>query len=177
MKYRLGVFSLIAFFWLIPIGFSSPWQDLALPNKVGEQWQIDETTSAQNPGYYYLKNNTQRKFDGYIGAVPLFPDRSPEEDIKTRIDRFLAGQPASFAGIRYQLTYGDVPAEQIIYQIYDPTNGKTLAWFTITYWAYEGKLYSLHLCALSDPSQPETDHFLIHQFGEKKILSEIILPQ
>lgn len=162
--------------WVPAISFGSPHETLGLPHQVPSQWRIEEQSSPHNPGYYYLKNRSQEKFDGYIGSVPLFPDRSPQEDIQSRVDRFLAGQPNSFAGIRYQLNYGEVPAEQIVYQLYDPNDGKILAWFTITYWAYNGNLYSLHLCALNDPALAETDLFLTHQFGEKKILSETILP-
>ena len=176
MKYRFGLTILFICYCFSSLAFASSWQTLALPQEVGDQWQLSEQASTQNPGYYYLKNKTQRKFDGYIGAVPLYPDRSPQEDIASRVNRFLAGQPNSFSGIRYQLNYGEIPAEQIVYQLYDPSDGQILAWFTITYWAYNGNLYSLHLCALNDPALSETDLFLTHQFGEKKILSETILP-
>lgn len=159
---------------------ASSWQDLGVSDPVSSHWSISEHPVPEKPGAYYVNNTLIEKCEGYLGSVPLYPPGfgvAPEEEIQARMDRFLQAQPKDLFAVRSLLTYGDSPAEQLVYYLKDPSTREILAWFVIVHWAQNGNLYSLSLCSLTDSPLPEVDLFLTEQLGPKTIRKEIFLPQ
>ena len=120
------------------------------------------------------------KCSGYISAVTLYsPSQgiSPQDEIHARMDRFIAAQPKDFAAVRSYLTFGDAPAEQLLYVLKDQESRKILAWFVVVNWAHNGKLYSLNLCSLSTSPMEELDQFFTAQLGQRVLLNETFLPE
>lgn len=180
---KLRIFSFFLFitilFFVSPHSEGSSWQDLGLADPVSSHWSISERPMPEKPGSYYVNNTLIQKCDGYLGSVPLYPPGfgvTPEEEIQARMDRFLQAQPKDLFAVRSLLTYGDSPAEQLVYYLKDPNTREVLAWFVIVHWAQNGNLYSLSLCSLTDSPLPEVDLFLTEQLGPKTIQKEIFLP-
>lgn len=181
MKIRILFPLLLLFFFFAPThSEGSSWQDLELSDPVSSHWSISERPMPEKPGAYYISNTQIEKCDGYLSFVLLYPEGfgvTPEEEIKARMDRFLQAQPKDLFAVRSLLTFGDSPAEQLVYYLKDPNTRDILAWFVIIHWAQNGNLYSLSLCSLTDSPLPEVDLFLTEQLGPKTIKKEIFLPQ
>ena len=159
---------------------ASSWEDLGLNSSSEMHWTLSDKPSPKKPGSYYLENRTIKKCNGYIGAVTLYPSGqgiTPEEEIHARMDRFIAAQPKDLSAVRTYLTYGDAPAEQLVYVLKDEESHKILAWFIVVNWAHNGKLYSLNLCSLSTSPLEELDQFFIAQLGPKTLHKEEFLPK
>lgn len=182
MKLRVfSFFMLISFlFFASPQSEGSSWQDMELSYPISSHWEISEHPSPEKPGTYYVRNTLIEKCDGYLTSVPLYPfgfGITPAEEIQSRMDRFLQAQPKNLFAVRFLLTFGDSPAEQLVYYLKDSNTREILAWFVIVHWAQNGNLYSLSLCSLTNSPLPEVDLFLTEQLGPKAIQKEIFLPQ
>lgn len=177
-KYLLFPFFLFFFSWT-NLFFASPWADLQLPLDLSERWKINAHPSSEKPGYFAIESRVIEKVNGYIGWVFLYPPShgiSPEEEIQQRMDRFLAAQPKDLKAVRTYWKYGNSPGEQLVYLLKDTEKNEILAWFTIIYWAYEDRLYSLTLSSLTDSPLTELDFFFSSQYGPKTIIKEVFLP-
>lgn len=178
LRFLFAIFLMLFFFSSSHIEGSS-WQDLGLEEPLSSHWSISEHPVPEKPEAYYVKNTLIEKCDGYLTSVPLYPPGfgvTPEEEIQARMDRFLQAQPKDLLAVRSLLTFGNAPAEQLVYYLKDPNTREILAWFVIIHWAQNGSLYSLSLCSLTDSPLSEVDLFLTEQLGAKTIQREIFLP-
>lgn len=160
--------------------FASPWGELLLlPIDLSDRWTISSEQSNEKPGFFAIESRKVEKLNGYIGWTFLYPQSygvAPEEEVRQRMDRFLAAQPSDLKAVRTVWKYGNSPGEQLIYLLKDPEKGEILAWFAIVHWAHGDRLYSLTLCSLTETPLEELDFFLTSQLGPQTIVEEIFLP-